>query len=80
MPPRALPGLIRHPQLKLVKVVAGLKMLARLTVLTGLSVLAGRQVVALRMLAHSDALANPDGTGTEHAAQLAGAWQVSAVA
>ena len=74
MPPRALPCLARHPQLKVVKVVAGLKMLPRL------DVLASWQVVALRMLANTDALANPDGAGPEHAPQLAGTRQVSAVA
>ena len=68
MPPRVLPGLARHPQLKVRKMVPGQNVLAR------------REVVPLGMLAYSDALAHPDGAGTENAPQLAGTWQVSSVA
>jgi hypothetical protein len=67
MPPGTRSALARHARLKVVQVLAGLKMLA------------GRNVLARRVLAHPDAFTEPDRAGAEQASQLAGAGQVSAV-
>ena len=67
MPPGALPGLARHSRLEVLQVLAWL------------NVLAESHVVPLGMLAHSQAIADPDRAGAEHAPQLARAGQIGPV-
>ncbi len=83
MPPVPLHMLAGHPVLARPEVLAGLHLagilLARLQV-ARLQVARLQVVALLHMLANAGAFAHPDGTGAEHAAQLASARQVDPVA